>query len=192
MFSQVIAVALCALVAKPAMATSCSRSYTVQPGDYCDSISAAKNVSTYQLAVNNVKAINGDCTDLKPGSTLCLGKTGEDCQTTHVVNTDDTCDSIASAAGINSTILNQNNPQINDGCTNIYIGEVLCTAKSVQAPPAPAGTTPLPIPSPSSASGASNISGGSGSHAISGGSGSHDISGSSGSSEEDIPFCDEL
>jgi hypothetical protein len=80
--------------------------------------------NSYQLAVNNVKAINGDCSNLTPGSTLCLGRTGEDCQTTYVVKTDDTCDGIASAAGINSTILNANNPQINSGCTNIYIGEV--------------------------------------------------------------------
>jgi LysM repeat protein len=172
MFSQVIAVALCALVAQPAMATSCSRSYTVKSGDYCDSISAANNVSTYQLAVNNVKAINGDCSNLTPGSTLCLGRTGEDCQTTYVVKTDDTCDGIASAAGINSTILNANNPQINSGCTNIYIGEVLCTAKSVQVAPAHASASALPIPSPSSsANTASDLGNG---------------------NEDDLPFCDEL
>lgn len=36
-----------------AAAASCSRSYTIQDGDICDSISAANNASTYQLAALN-------------------------------------------------------------------------------------------------------------------------------------------
>jgi LysM repeat protein len=185
MFSQVIAVALCALVAQPAMATPCIRTYTVQKGDICDSISAAKNVSSYQLAVNNMDAINSGCTDLKPGSELCLGTIpSEDCQTTHVVDAGETCGTIASAAGINATILNSNNPQINSDCTNIYSGEVLCTAKTVQVPPLPKGAVPStkstpspkskpkPSPSPSPSPSPAPASDGSG--------------------EENLPWCDEL
>jgi len=143
MFTQFVAVALCALAAQPAMAGSCSRTYTIRPGDICDSICAANNVPTYQLAVNNMNTIDSSCSNLQPGGTLCLGTVGEDCHTTHVVKLNDTCDVISSAAGISNKMLTTNNPQINADCTNIYIGEVLCTANAVlvtNAPSAPAAT----------------------------------------------------
>jgi len=149
MLSQLVAVMFCALVARPAMAGSCSRTYTVQDGDICDSISAANNASTYQLAVNNINNINYNCSNLQYGEIICLGSVGADCQTTHVVGSGDTCDSIASAAGINTTMLNLNNPQIDADCTNVYIGEVLCTAGSLLATPIPSSSKPLPTPSPS-------------------------------------------
>lgn len=167
MFSQVIAVALCALIAQPAMAAKCTRTYTVKEGDYCDSISAAQNVSTYQLAVNNVNHINADCSDLEAGQVLCLGTQGHDCQTTHVVGAGDTCDGIDSAAGVNITLLVANNPQINEQCSNIYIGEVLCTATTVIVPPAPSGAKSVSIPSSTPAP-------------------------SSNGDDENIPYCDEL
>ncbi|KAH9973663.1 hypothetical protein BGW80DRAFT_217886 [Lactifluus volemus] len=40
----------------PALAMSdsqCTRTYIVQPGDFCDKISAAQNVPTYQLFLLN-------------------------------------------------------------------------------------------------------------------------------------------
>lgn len=77
----------------------------------------------YQLAAIN-PSINPTCSNLMPGSTLCLGYSGEDCTATHVVASDDTCDFITSMHKLNSTILYMNNPQINQACTNIYIGEV--------------------------------------------------------------------
>lgn len=92
-------------------------------GDICDSISAANNVSTYQLAAIN-PSIDSTCSNLIPGNTLCLGTSGEDCQTTYIVRPDDTCEGIASAHAINSTLLSLNNPQIDSRCSNIYIGEV--------------------------------------------------------------------
>ena len=104
-------------------AADCSRTYTIAAGDICDSISAANNVSTYQLAAIN-PSIDSSCSNLMPGNTLCLGTVGEDCQTTYVVRADDTCDDIASAHSINSTMLSLNNPQIDSECSNIYIGEV--------------------------------------------------------------------
>jgi len=185
MFSQVIAVALCVLVAQPAMA-KCSRSYTVQAGDYCDKISAAQHVSTYQLAVNNIKKINQGCTNLVPGESLCLGTAGKDCTTTYVVAAGDTCDKIASVAGVNTTILSVNNPQINAECTDIYPGEVLCTANTAMAPSVPSGVKSVPIPS-SSASASTlspSASASSGNDAISSGSG--------GNGDENLPYCDEL
>ena len=58
----------------------------------------------------------------------------------------DTCDAVAAAHNVNTTLLHENNPQINPECTNIYVGEVLCVASSVVAPPPPSGK-PFPIPS---------------------------------------------
>ncbi|KAF8650729.1 hypothetical protein AX16_005102 [Volvariella volvacea WC 439] len=145
MFNKALTAAIFAapLLARTVSAgSSCLRSYTVKEGDICDSISAAKSVSTYQLAVINEDIINSQCTNLVPGSSICLGYEGEDCSTTYVVRRDDTCEGIQAAHGINSTILYLNNPQINEACDNIYIGEVLCVAGQVIVPPAPAGYEP--------------------------------------------------
>ncbi|KAF8123012.1 hypothetical protein EV363DRAFT_791836 [Boletus edulis] len=126
-----------------AQGSACTRYYTVQPGDICDKISAQNNVSTYQLAVVNDNIIDPECDNLNPGSSICLGWTGEDCSTTYVVQLDDTCDDIAYAYNINETIFWDNNPQLNQDCTNLYVGEVVCTAPTVIVPPLPAsGTVP--------------------------------------------------
>ncbi|TFY68153.1 hypothetical protein EVG20_g3668 [Dentipellis fragilis] len=171
--------ALSALVAvafaSSALASACARNYTVQAGEYCDLISAAKNVSTYQLAVINSDAINTECTNLQPGQNICLGTQGEDCNTTYVVQPDDTCDGIMQAQALNATIFFANNPQlkpeVNPDCTNLYIGEVVCTAKSVLVPPAPANGQIPATTIPASAQPASPTVGG---------------------DDDDLPFCDEI
>ncbi|RDB30859.1 hypothetical protein Hypma_005977 [Hypsizygus marmoreus] len=127
------------LFAQSVLAGECTRRYIIKDGDICDSISAAQNVSTYQLSAINVGVIDAECLNLVPSKTICLGYAGEDCSTTYTVVADDTCEQIASNHKLNSTILTLNNPQINAECTNIYIGEVLCVANTVQVPPAPAG-----------------------------------------------------
>ncbi|KAH0828581.1 hypothetical protein J3R83DRAFT_2852 [Lanmaoa asiatica] len=124
-------------------AQSCTRYYTVQSGDICDSISAANSVSTYQLAVVNNNIIDSSCDNLNPGSTICLGWQGEDCTTTYVVRLGDTCDGVAYNSGINTTVLYANNPQLTQDCTNLYVGEVICTSSTVEVPPVPgSGTIP--------------------------------------------------
>ncbi|KAF8164102.1 hypothetical protein BJ912DRAFT_1035099 [Pholiota molesta] len=137
MFSQLFIAAVLAVSAK---VTTCLRSYTVQEGDYCDKVSQAQNVSTeYQLAVLNSNAVNSACTNLLPGQTLCLAENAdEDCNSTYTVLNGDSCDSIAAANALNTTILTLNNPQIDQGCSNIYPGEVLCTSKTVRVAPIPA------------------------------------------------------
>ncbi|OAX41839.1 hypothetical protein K503DRAFT_711825 [Rhizopogon vinicolor AM-OR11-026] len=151
MFTQVIATILALpFVAHLASADPCTRTYVAQSGDICDSISKANQVSTYQLAVVNYGIIDDACDNLVPGNTYCLGWQGEDCTTTYVVQANDDCDIISGAAGISNAILYQNNPQINEDCTNIYIGEVLCTASTVQVPPAPSGSVPATTIPPTS------------------------------------------
>jgi len=131
-----------ALLFASSASAHCGRKYTVKANDICDGISAATNTSTYQLAVVNNGVINSDCTNLNPGSEICLGWIGADCQITTIVQKDDSCEKIQARSGVNSTILNLNNPQINEDCSNLYIGEVLCTDKSVNVPNAPNGVIP--------------------------------------------------
>lgn len=69
-------------------------------------------------------AVDNLCDNLQIGQVLCLGTDGEDCKTTHVVVSDDTCDLLTSTYGINSTLLYHNNPQLDTECDNLYIGEV--------------------------------------------------------------------
>ncbi|KAI5119466.1 hypothetical protein M0805_007200 [Coniferiporia weirii] len=110
---------------------NCARNYTVNLGDTCDAISAAHNVSTFQLAHVNADTINADCSNLFEGEALCLGIIGQDCNVTTVVASGDGCSSIESAAGIPATTLFANNPNVFENCTNIYPGEVLCTSSQI-------------------------------------------------------------
>jgi LysM repeat protein len=136
MFAQVYIVSILAVFAQSAFAATCSRSYTIAAGDYCDKISQEQNVSTYQLAVINPSKINKGCSNLVPGDSICLGFVGTDCSTTQVVKSGDTCSDIAASNGLNMTILRLNNPQVGDPC-DIYVGEVLCTSKTVEVPDIP-------------------------------------------------------
>lgn len=79
---------------------------------------------SYQLAAVNSGVINSDCTNLVPGTVLCLANAGQDCQDTYVVMPGDDCDKVSYMANINTTILLQNNPQIDWACSNMYIKEV--------------------------------------------------------------------
>ncbi|KAF8801150.1 hypothetical protein BYT27DRAFT_7174469 [Phlegmacium glaucopus] len=173
MFAQVYAVALLAVFAQSSFAATCSRSYAVVAGDYCDKISQTQNVSTYQLSAINPAIINKGCSNLTPGESICLGFVGEDCSTTQTVQPGDTCAGIAAMNGLNMTILYLNNPQLDKSC-DIYVGEVLCTSKTVQVPAIPAGgiTVSMGGSTPVSTSSAPKPT--------------------DNGDDEDLPFCDEL
>jgi hypothetical protein len=156
--ARLFAIACIASLAQVSYAAKCTRTYIIKEGDICDSISAANNVSTYQLGATNAGVINEACSNLVPGKEICLATEGEDCSTVYTVAAGDTCSKIWDNHRINSTLLYGNNPQINEDCTNIYSGEVLCVAGGVSAPPVPAvpiHTGPPPgevAPVPASAS----------------------------------------
>lgn len=61
-----------------------------------------------------------------PDQVVCLGVEGQDCLKIYTVREGDTCDYIDEMYGMGFETLSYNNPQINDECTNIYVGEVLC------------------------------------------------------------------
>lgn len=92
----------------------------------------------------------------------------------------DTCDAVAAAHNVNTTLLYENNPQINPECTNIYIGEVLCVASSVIVPP-PAGGKSFPMPSTATPANPAYTP----APSTDGGDDSYD-------DDDSLPWCDEL
>ncbi|KAL1938732.1 hypothetical protein VTO73DRAFT_11335 [Trametes versicolor] len=136
MFSRsAFAVAVVAAVASiggvSAQEPNCARNYTVELGDTCDGIAAKTNTPTFQLETVNADKIDAACDNLALGEPLCLGIIGEDCDITHVVQPGDSCAVIAQNAKTTLDILLANNPNVNADCTNIGVGEVLCTADEV-------------------------------------------------------------
>ncbi|KAF9530903.1 hypothetical protein CPB83DRAFT_849840 [Crepidotus variabilis] len=99
---------------------TCSRTYTIQSGDYCYKISRTQNVSTYQLASVNEGIIAEDCSNLSIGEQICLGIIGHDCTHTYVVQVGDSCESIATVSDITVADIHRLNPQLVDGCPNLY------------------------------------------------------------------------
>lgn len=191
----------------PFVSAQCSRSYTVKAGDTCDGISSSQSVSTYQLATNN-PSINSGCTNLQVGQTLCLGTQGEDCTDTLVIEEGDTCDELIECAGINGTMFFHNNPTINDECTNLYVGQVVCVASEVLVPPmgaaepssAPSGSSAPPASSapaaPVNVAPSPSVHSSSASPAPTPSPTVHSSAPSSSPSDDgddgDLPFCDEL
>ncbi len=64
---------------------------------------------SYQLAGIN-PGIDMSCSNLLPEEALCLGTEDEDCNETYVVKPDDTCDIVADAQGVNSTMVRLKQP----------------------------------------------------------------------------------
>jgi len=176
-----------AAIVSVATAGPCVRQYTVQPGDTCDKISASQGVSTYQLAVINTGIINDQCTNLVPNESICLGYQGEDCTTVYTVVNGDTCDAIAAAQNVNTTLIHENNPQINPDCTNIYIGEVLCVASSVIIPPPASSQPPPSMPSTATPAVPTNTP-----PPNSDNNNNGDDDDNNDDDDDDLPYCDEL
>ncbi|KAH9954329.1 hypothetical protein BC827DRAFT_1379516 [Russula dissimulans] len=122
-------------------ATSCTRTYTVEPGDTCYGISEANDVPSYQLAVLN-PGIDAVCDNLIPGQLLCLETTTMHCESTHTVEENDTCIDLANEYHISLNRLYHNNPQLNSECTNLIIGEVVCVDDKRVMPTRPHGLPP--------------------------------------------------
>ncbi|KAI0295008.1 hypothetical protein BC826DRAFT_301206 [Russula brevipes] len=114
--------------AQPALPPTCpGATRVVQSGDTCQSIADAAS-----MAVTTLQAINPDidCTHLSNGQVLCLTGTPKpptcQCTTTRVVQSGDTCQTIADAASMAVSTLQAINPGLD--CTNLFNGEVLCIA----------------------------------------------------------------
>ncbi|KAK0492775.1 hypothetical protein EDD18DRAFT_1182643 [Armillaria luteobubalina] len=110
--------------------SNCARKHTVVAGDNCNDISAAFNVSTFQLAHVN-PAIDALCNNLQIGQVLCLGITGQDCNQTEIVMSGDSCSGIALANDIGLATLLVNNRNVNSACSNLLLDTVLCVAANI-------------------------------------------------------------
>ncbi|KAJ2929206.1 hypothetical protein H1R20_g7883, partial [Candolleomyces eurysporus] len=192
MFTRALAVASFALFAQVASAATCTRTYTIKEGDYCDKISAANNVSTYQLGAINPGVINEACDNLVIGGQLCLGTEGEDCKATYVVGAGNTCSQIWDNHRINSTIFSLNNPQVNEDCTNIYTDETPVAKPPTATSPAAAANTPAPTPvvTPPPAAAAPTKSADADEEDDEEDCDEYEVV--EGPTDEDLPFCDEL
>ncbi|KZV76394.1 carbohydrate-binding module family 50 protein [Peniophora sp. CONT] len=130
---QLFAAAFALFVAQgvEAQVDNCARNYTVHLGDVCDTIAAQQGVSSYQLESVNNATINADCSNLALGMPLCLALVGKDCQPVHVVESGDTCTSVAEAAGTTVATMVANNPNLGSDCTALYPGLVVCVDSDV-------------------------------------------------------------
>ncbi|CAD6900487.1 unnamed protein product [Tilletia controversa] len=118
-------------------AYNCTTTYSVVSGDSCDVICRKNNVPASQLQQLN-SGLN--CAGLQVGQSLCLRAKEYDCGTaTYTVASGDTCYSIASAKGISTTQLTNDNPGLN--CNAIYVGQVLCVSATTPGTTSTATTT---------------------------------------------------
>jgi hypothetical protein len=104
-----------------------SQHLRTSPRTYIDSrIQSIRNTQSsrsYQLAAINPQ-IDDDCSNLTAGEELCLGFKDQDCTTVHVVESGDFCEAIWEKTQTDETTFFANNPQVDDNCSNLYVGEV--------------------------------------------------------------------
>ncbi|ESK91741.1 carbohydrate-binding module family 50 protein [Moniliophthora roreri MCA 2997] len=123
--------------APPPISTACTRLSTVQPGDSCDAIAQRNSVSIYNLQLINPP---NTCSGLIAGQAICVDSPLVNCSAVYTVDgSEGGCFNIAQAQGISLSALLDLNPNVNEQCTNIYVGEVLCIAPRGTVTPPPSG-----------------------------------------------------
>ncbi|KAK4870959.1 hypothetical protein LT330_000196 [Penicillium expansum] len=121
--------------------------YTTIQGDTCDSIAVTHTISSAALFIGSPEII--DCTDIRPGLSICLPFS---CDNVYTYPANATCATIEDSFGMDSGVIRRLNPWINGGCTNLQewsvnYGHVLCVSPQAgththMAPPP--GVTSLP------------------------------------------------
>lgn len=102
--------------------TACVATYAVVDGDTCNTVAQNNGVSTFRLLTAN--GISLDCSNFPyPGASLCIPPSCD----TYTVALNDTCDSIVTGqAGMSSPQLLAWNPDINNMCSNLIVGNLIC------------------------------------------------------------------
>jgi hypothetical protein len=77
---------------------------------------------------------------------VCISSPPAACSQQYTVQEGDTCTSIATAAAIPVQQLYSLNPSINEECTNIQIGQLLCLTDSASTQPVSSNPAPPPPP----------------------------------------------
>ncbi|KAF9033999.1 hypothetical protein BDZ89DRAFT_947610, partial [Hymenopellis radicata] len=115
--------------------TECTLKTTVMDGENCDTICERAGVSRYWLGQLN-PSINSQCTNIVSGQALCIDSAINTCGSVYSIKgTEGSCTGIATSLGMEVSDLMALNPNIDSGCTNIYVGEVICTAKKATGTP---------------------------------------------------------
>lgn len=133
------------------MVDNCNKFDIVQSGDSCEAIAAKYNIPLSTFYTWN-PAVGSSCADLYLGYYVCVDTIGyvvpttttsagngittptpyepgmvADCTTFYFVNSGDTCASIASSQGITIAEIEQWNPKVGTGCTDLWLHEYICT-----------------------------------------------------------------
>ncbi|CAI4218948.1 unnamed protein product [Parascedosporium putredinis] len=127
--------------------SSCAgTTYTIKPGDTCDSVSLDQGIGTEWLINDN--DLFSFCRDFPKSGKLCL----ENKCTVHTVGEEETCKSIAKEYKITEAQLYAWNPSINAGCFNLkaMVDTQICVSKPGKAYVSPIQTD-VPSSSPTGA-----------------------------------------
>ncbi|KAL1880755.1 hypothetical protein Daus18300_001369 [Diaporthe australafricana] len=136
------------MTASPTATLECSSQYTVQSGDTYLSVSQAQHVATHDLITAN--GLNYSLAEFPTSGTLCIRY---QCNVA-VVETGDSCRTIATANSLSQAELHSWNPFINGLCNNIgdFVGQTICLSNPLGdylvANNTNSGgyTTPAPVP----------------------------------------------
>lgn len=117
--------------ATPAPTGVCSQNYVVQADDTCFKIAQSSGIYLAQLYGLN-PSINLECTNIQVGQSLCISSSSvPPCASRYLVQSLQTCTSIAHTSGLNTTQLQSLNPFINQGCSNLFTGDSVCVVSGV-------------------------------------------------------------
>lgn len=120
--------------------STCWKSTLVSSNQTCDLLAAANNITTYDILNLNFD-LDSDCSNVYPGDTICLqGVRIPDlspppivpvCTANYTVASGDSCSTIAQKYSTYVSQIVALNPTLNYQCTNIAVGQVLCTENSI-------------------------------------------------------------
>ncbi|KIJ44498.1 carbohydrate-binding module family 50 protein, partial [Sphaerobolus stellatus SS14] len=104
----------------------CTQTVLVEPGDSCVIIVARFNIPSDAVPLLNPTI---SCSGLFAGESICVASPAVNCSKVDVIQSGDSCFSIATAFKITLTELFSLNPNVDSvSCANIFPGEVLCVA----------------------------------------------------------------
>ncbi|KAK2037094.1 hypothetical protein LZ31DRAFT_613203 [Colletotrichum somersetense] len=133
-------------IASSTPSSSCSgKMYAIQSGDTCQSIAKAQRIGTVQLLKANNLVANCFNFPTAVNTQLCIPSAAV-CEP-YVINSGDTCTSIANGAKATWAQIVSWNPELGRSCQNVakYVGFVVCVSNPggswVDTNPATTGTT---------------------------------------------------
>ncbi|KAL2152194.1 hypothetical protein VTH82DRAFT_5378 [Thermothelomyces myriococcoides] len=122
----------------PGAVENCNKWYEVSSGDSCESIAAKNTITLDQFRSWNTE-INSACNNLWLSYYVCVGVPDAatpmpgivpDCARYYLVETQDTCDSIAQKNGITLADFRRWNTYIDENCANLWADALVCVKAS--------------------------------------------------------------